>query len=73
MAGKLIKISLEYELEDESILVRSLENEDAEKWDNWLKDVCTLAYIHRKNPEWGSLNWKEETKLPLTETKNERG
>jgi hypothetical protein len=55
---KLVKVTFEYDLSDGSKLKVMLEGKDAEQWDEWLKQVCGLAFVHNKNPEWGSLNWK---------------
>ncbi len=59
---KLVKVSFEYRLSDGGKQIRFLEGEALKKWQDWIKQVCLLAEIHGDNPNWGSLDWQEETK-----------
>ena len=58
---KLVKVSFEYLLSDGGKQIRFLEAEELQKWQNWIKQVCLLAEIHGDNPNWGSLDWQEQT------------
>lgn len=37
---------------------RTLEGEEAEKWSEYMLQVCLLADKHDLNPDWASLGWK---------------
>ena len=60
MSKELVKISFEYLLDDGSRQIRFLENEEARKWEEKMKQVCVYAEIHRRNPSWNDLNWQEK-------------
>lgn len=58
---KLVKVSFEYLFSDDEKQIRSLEGEELQKWQDWIKQVCLLAEIHGNNPNWSSLNWQEQS------------
>ena len=58
--AKTLKIEITVEEDDGRTIVKTLEGEDAEKWSEFMTSVCTLAHIHRANPNWGSLNWQKQ-------------
>ena len=65
--ARTLKVELTVEEDDGRVLVKTLNGEDAEKWQKWVADVCMLAFVHNKNPVWESLHWqKTEAAVPRT-------
>lgn len=58
MKTKTIKLELTVEEEDGRKVIKSLEGAEAEKWQQWMENVCMLAWTHGQNPPWGELNWQ---------------
>lgn len=67
---KTIKVELTIENDDRSRTVKTLTGADATQWQQWVDDVCMLAWTHRHNPDWGSLHWAEQ-RIELTEEVND--
>ena len=61
-ASTTLKVEITVKEEDGRVVVKTLEGEDAEKWSEFIADVCTTAYNRGKNPDWGSLNWQKKEK-----------
>jgi|GEM_PF-2874868 len=51
-----LKLEITVREDDGRVVVKTLEGKDAEKWDQYMKSVCTLAFAHNQNPDWASLN-----------------
>jgi hypothetical protein len=61
-ASTTLKVELTVKEEDGRVVVKTLDGEDAVKWSEFVAQVCASAYIHGKNPDWGSLNWQKKEK-----------
>ncbi len=57
--AKTLKVEITVEEDDGRIIVKTLEGEDAEKWQGFVASVCILAYTHNANPDWGNLRWQK--------------
>lgn len=62
--AKTLKVELTVEEDDGRVRVKTLNGEDAEKWQKWVADVCMLAFVHNKNPDWESLHWRKTEGAP---------
>jgi hypothetical protein len=58
--AKTIKVELTVADDDGRVFVRTLEGEDAEKWQKFVATVCLLAHVHNANPDWESLPWHKK-------------
>ncbi len=58
---ELLKITLEYRTDDNSVMTLELEGNDALTWEEMLKHVCQFAALHNQNPQWQRLNWIKKT------------
>jgi hypothetical protein len=58
--AKVLKVELTVQEEDGRVVVKTLEGEDAERWDRFIASVCVLAHVHRANPDWSSLRWRKK-------------
>ena len=57
---KLLRmVIMEFELEDGTIMRRTLKGDEANKWNGDINGLCVLADLHRSNPEWGKYGWEE--------------
>lgn len=56
---RTLKVELTVEEDDGRIIVKTLEGEDAEKWQKLVADVCLFAQVHNNNPDWASLQWRK--------------
>lgn len=66
---KIEKIVFFIKNPDNSILVKTLEGEEAIKWEKMMVSVCMVADKENKLPDFLSLKWKEE-ELPIEEKQN---
>ena len=55
-----LKVEITVREDDDRVVVKTLEGEEAKKWERYMKTVCTLAFAHNQNPDWGSLNWQKQ-------------
>jgi len=58
--AKSLKVEITVREDDGRTVVKSLEGTDAEEWSKYVEQVCTLAFTHDANPDWGSLNWQKK-------------
>ncbi|PYS53868.1 MAG: hypothetical protein DMF76_27595, partial [Acidobacteria bacterium] len=58
--AKTLKVEITVREDDGRTVVKSLEGTDAEEWSKYVEQVCTLAFTHDANPDWGSLNWQKK-------------
>jgi hypothetical protein len=56
--AKTLRIQIVVE-DDGRKIVKTLEGEAAEKWSEFVEQVCMIAFTHNANPDWGSLNWQK--------------
>ena len=61
-ASTTLKVEITVREESGHVVVKTLEGEDAAKWSELIAQVCGLALVHGKNPDWGSLNWQIKEK-----------
>jgi hypothetical protein len=57
---KTIKVEITVREDDGHEVMKTLEGADAERWSKYVEQVCTSAFIHGANPDWGSLNWQKK-------------
>ena len=55
---------------DKTVSVKTIEGEDAKRWEEMMVSVCMFADVHGVNPDWSKLNWKLEKILPIEEKQN---
>jgi len=58
--AKTLKVEITVREDDGRTVVKTLEGEEVEKWSKYVEQVCTLAFTHRANPDWGGLNWQKK-------------
>ncbi len=56
---KTLKVELTVQEDDGRITVKTLEGEDADKWQKLVSDLCLFAETHNNNPDWASLRWRK--------------
>jgi hypothetical protein len=57
---KTLKVEITVREDDGREFLKTLEGEDAERWSKYVEQVCTSAFIHDANPDWGGLNWSKK-------------
>ena len=68
MSKKTIKVELTVQGDDGHTVVKTLEGADAERWSQFITEVCVYAEAHGAGPDWASLGWKtEERDAPTNE------
>ncbi len=60
MSKKTIKVELTVQEDDGRTVVRTLEGADAERWSQFITEVCVYAEADGVNPDWASLGWNAE-------------
>ena len=58
--AKTLKIEIVVEEDDGRTIVKTLDGEDAAKWNEMVATVCAHAEMHNSNPDGGSLNWQKK-------------
>jgi hypothetical protein len=57
-----LKVEITVKEEDGRVVVKTLEGDDAERWREFIEQVCLSAHVRGSNPNWGSLQWHIEEK-----------
>jgi hypothetical protein len=70
--NKIQKVAMEFLQPDGSVMVRTLEGDQAEGWDEALANVTVFAAVHRANPNWGKFLWKTTYRKPDKRKANKR-
>ncbi len=58
--AKTLKVEITVQEPDGRIVIKTLEGRDAERWSEFVEQVCMMAFTHGANPDWGSLNWQKK-------------
>jgi hypothetical protein len=57
--ARTLNVELTVEEDDGRVIVKTLEGEDADKWQKLIAELCLFAHVHNKNPDWASLKWRK--------------
>lgn len=59
----ITKVELTFIDKNGDLVIKSLTNEDAELWNDYLLSICDVADIYGFGPNWGELEWEEIRKI----------
>ncbi len=54
---KYVKLTVTCQDEEGRLFERTLNNKEAERWQEYMIKVCQFASEHHVNPKWEKLNW----------------
>ena len=61
---KTVKVEFTVEEDDGRIVIKTLEGDEAKKWQEMMGQLCLYAEAHNKNPDWASLRWQKKEVQP---------
>lgn len=54
-----LKVEIVVREDDGRTIIKTLEGEDALRWNKMIASVCEIAETRGANPDWRSLNWQK--------------